>query len=176
MYYSQSGFEIVFYSPCNITDLVYRGWVGGRGVGWGGGGGWQAGGGQKLPLGCIEWCCPLSRWQICTQPTGWVETDIVGSLTPSQLWLVRPSGPTGPVMHQCGLTWLAKSRLWKQTWLCIVTQLMFLDSAWVYLQYQAVNWISVLVRLGPVFPNPVTYYEIMLRIKHHTWLCSYLTM
>ena len=33
MYYSQSGFEIVFYSPCNITDLVYRGWVGG---GWGG--------------------------------------------------------------------------------------------------------------------------------------------
>ena len=62
VYYSQSGFEIVFYSPCNITDLVYRGgWVGGRGVGWGGGGGWQAGGGQKLPLGCIEWCCPLSR-------------------------------------------------------------------------------------------------------------------
>ena len=37
MYYSQSGFEIVFYSPCNIMDVVYRGWAGGRG--WGGGGG-----------------------------------------------------------------------------------------------------------------------------------------
>ena len=59
MYYSQLGFEIVFYSPCNITDVVYRRWAGVRGVGWGGGSGWQAGGRQKLPLGCIEWCCPL---------------------------------------------------------------------------------------------------------------------
>ena len=48
-------------------DVVYRGgqvgggWAGGRGVGWDGGGGWQAGGGQNLPLGRIEWCCPLSR-------------------------------------------------------------------------------------------------------------------
>ena len=42
MYYSQSGFEIVFYSPCNITDQVNRGWAGGRRVGWGGGGGWVA--------------------------------------------------------------------------------------------------------------------------------------
>ena len=36
VYYSQSGFEIVFYSPCNITDVLYRGWAGGRGVGGGG--------------------------------------------------------------------------------------------------------------------------------------------
>ena len=38
MYYSQSGFEIVFYNPCNIMDLVNWGvgrWEGG-GVGWGG--------------------------------------------------------------------------------------------------------------------------------------------
>ena len=39
--YSMLVFEIVFYRPCNITDCVYRGWVGGRGVGWEGGGvGW----------------------------------------------------------------------------------------------------------------------------------------
>ena len=40
MQYSLLVFEIVFYRPCNITDCVYRGWVGGRGVGWGGGMGW----------------------------------------------------------------------------------------------------------------------------------------
>ena len=38
VYYSQSDFEIVFYSPCNITDVVYRGWAGERG--WGGWWGW----------------------------------------------------------------------------------------------------------------------------------------
>ena len=53
--------------------------IGGGRVVWGGGGGWQAGGGQKLPLGCIETSRSLSRRQICTQPTGWVETDIVSS-------------------------------------------------------------------------------------------------
>ena len=61
VYYSQLGFEIVFYSPCNITNPVYRRWAGRRRVGWGGGGGWQAEGGQKLPIGCIEWRCPPSR-------------------------------------------------------------------------------------------------------------------
>ena len=49
MYYSQSGFEIVYYSPCNITDALYRGWVGGwEGGGVGGwvGGGWGGVGGK----------------------------------------------------------------------------------------------------------------------------------
>ena len=32
MQYSLLVFEIVFYRPCNITDCVYRGWAGGRGV------------------------------------------------------------------------------------------------------------------------------------------------
>ena len=40
MYYSRLGFEIVFYSPCNITDVVYRGWASGRG--WSGWSGWVA--------------------------------------------------------------------------------------------------------------------------------------
>ena len=87
---------------------------------------------QSLSPGCIEWCCPLSRWQICTQPTRLVKTDIVSSLTPHQLWLVHPSGLTCPVMHQCGFTRSVKSCLRKHTWLCIATQLMFLDSAWMY--------------------------------------------
>ena len=52
MYCSQSGFEIVFYSPCNITDLVYRGWAGRRGVGLGGvGWGGAAGVGGKPQAG-----------------------------------------------------------------------------------------------------------------------------
>ena len=69
-----------------LGEVVGVGWGGGGGVGWwGGGGGWQAEGGKKLPLGCIKWCCPLSRYQICTQPTGWVKTDIVSSLTPHRL-------------------------------------------------------------------------------------------
>ena len=50
MQYSLLVFEIVFYRPCNITDGANRGWVGGRGEGWGGGGGWQAEGRQTLPL------------------------------------------------------------------------------------------------------------------------------
>ena len=25
---------VAFYNSCNITDEVYRGWAGGRGVGW----------------------------------------------------------------------------------------------------------------------------------------------
>ena len=45
MYYSQSGFEMVFYSPCNITDAVYRG--GQVGGGWGG----VVGVGGKLEMG-----------------------------------------------------------------------------------------------------------------------------
>ena len=38
-------FEMVFINCYNITDKVYRGWAGGRGVG----GGWEVEGGQYHP-------------------------------------------------------------------------------------------------------------------------------
>ena len=58
---------------CIGSERVGGGWGGvSGGSGWVGG---QAGGRLSLPLGYIEWCCPPSKLQICTQPTGWVETD-----------------------------------------------------------------------------------------------------
>ena len=38
-----------------------------------------------------------------------------------------PSGFIGPVMHKYGFTRLAKSHLWKQTWLSIAMNLVFLN-------------------------------------------------
>ena len=127
----QCWFLTVFYNSCNIMDI--RRWVGGMGwwvVGVGVDG--QAEGRPSLLLGHRQWCYVLSSWQGCTQTTGKIETAIGNSLVPNQFWLVLPSGPTGPVMHQLGFTGSAKSRLWKQTWLSIATYLMFLDGAWVY--------------------------------------------
>ena len=110
------GFES-FLQSCNIMRVVYRGGQvgGGRGRWWEWVGG-QVEGRFSLPLGHQQWCCPLSKWQICAQPIGWVKMNIVSSLIQQQYWLVLPSGPTGPVMHSCGFTGLAKSHLWKQTY------------------------------------------------------------
>ena len=83
--------------------------------------GGQAKGGPSLPLGYRQWCCVPSRWQECTQTSGWIKMAIGSSLAHNRFWLLLPSDPTGPVMHQHSLIWSSKSRLWKQTWPSITT-------------------------------------------------------
>ena len=52
---------------------MYRGWAGGRGVGWvlgvGVGGGWEAEGGQHHPQGGKQQCYVFSRVQELAQST-----------------------------------------------------------------------------------------------------------
>ena len=39
----------------------------------------------------------------------------------------------------------------------MIKYLVFLDSAWVQLSRTGKKWISVIVAIRPVFPDPVTY-------------------
>ena len=83
---------VVFYNSCNITDEVYRGWVGGRG--WGDvGGEWEAEGGQNHPQGAKQQSAGRMR----------------RSLTPQAALLVPISGPTDSVVDHRGFTGLART-------------------------------------------------------------------
>ena len=81
MQYSLLDFELVFYNPCNIKGVAYKGVVGWEGVVGVGG---QAEGGPALLLGHRQWCCVLSRQQECNQTTEWIEMAIGSSLAHNQ--------------------------------------------------------------------------------------------
>ena len=88
---------------------MYKGWVGGRGLG-GGRVGWEAKGGLHLPLEHRQWCCVFSKGQIQAQCTGWTEV-VFSSLAPLTSLLMPSRGLTGSVVHLCGFTGLAKDIL-----------------------------------------------------------------
>ena len=65
-------------------------------------------------------------------------------------------------MHPRGFTASVKSHLQKQTWPSMVKQLVFLDSASMYLTCTGKKWISVDARRWSIFPKMVTYYYLTL--------------
>ena len=75
------------------------------------GGGWKVKGGLQLPLGHRQWCCVFSKGQKQVQSTGKTEVAVSSSLAHLTSLSIPSSGPTGSVVHLCGLTGLAKSPL-----------------------------------------------------------------
>ena len=66
-------------------DDVYRGWVGGMGVG----GGWETEGRQYHPQGGKQQCYVFSRAQNLLQSTWLDETVVSSSLTPQAYWYLQ---------------------------------------------------------------------------------------
>ena len=114
-------FQMFFSNSCNITDWVYRGWAGGRGVG-GGGGGWEAEGGLRQPFRIKEQCCTFSQWHKLLQCTKEAKTGERSSLVPRAVLLMHPSA------MKCTLVVL--QHRWKAV--CKSRPCYLLSSAWCF--------------------------------------------
>ena len=100
-------FQTVFFSSCNITDLIYRGWAGGRGVG-----------GRRGRVGSrrrVKATTQTQRAVLCLQFVAQTDTIHKGG----QDWREeQPGTPYSPInapqdheMHPRGFTASIKSRL-----------------------------------------------------------------